>query len=70
MALLLTKKQYETMVMLAGHRTTKEIARELGISPSAANQRIASAIRRLGAANRREAARIMLSVDVQMETDG
>jgi DNA-binding CsgD family transcriptional regulator len=57
MTAILTPKQKEVLRLLAGHRTSKEIARAVGISPSAANQRIAAACRRLGLANRREAAR-------------
>ncbi len=56
----LTPKQREVLRLLAGHMTSKEIARCTGISPSAANQRIAAVCRRLGFASRREAARFYL----------
>ena len=56
----LTPKQREVLQLVAGHLTSKEIARQTGISPSAANQRIAAACRRLGLRNRREAARFYL----------
>lgn len=67
--LTLTRKQYETMVLLAGHRTSKEIARELGISPHTVDQRIATSIRRLNVANRREAAKAMLCTGIRIEVE-
>jgi len=55
----LTTKQYEALLLLADHLTSKEIARLLKISPSAVDQRIVNAMRRLNVNNRREAARIV-----------
>jgi len=54
----LTPKQNEVLALLVEARTTKEIARELGISPSAVEQRVGAACRKMGVASRRELVRI------------
>lgn len=54
----LTPKQNEVLALLAESRTTKEIARELGISPSAVEQRVGAACRKMGVVSRRELVRI------------
>jgi len=54
----LTKKQREAMDLLAKHMTSKEIARELGISPHTVDQRISIAKDKLGAASRNQAAAV------------
>jgi DNA-binding CsgD family transcriptional regulator len=52
----LTVKQREVLDLLIQHKTSKEIARELGISPHTVDQRVQSAKERLGAESRSEAA--------------
>ena len=52
----LTGKQRQVLDLLIEHKTTKEIARTLGISPHTVDQRIQFAKEKLGAANRSEAA--------------
>lgn len=54
----LTTKQREVMDLLIEHRTSKEIARLLGISPHTVDQRIRFARDKLGASSRNEAAAI------------
>lgn len=53
----LTSKQREVLAMVADHRTSKEIAGELGISESAVNQRIEAVRARLGGSSRARLAR-------------
>jgi DNA-binding CsgD family transcriptional regulator len=52
----LTDKQREVLDLLIEHKTSKEIARLLGISPHTVDQRIFFAKEKLGVANRNEAA--------------
>jgi DNA-binding CsgD family transcriptional regulator len=52
----LTAKQREVLDLLIEHKTSKEIARLLGISPHTVDQRIFFAKEKLGAASRNEAA--------------
>ena len=52
----LTRKQREVLDLLIEHKTSKEIARTLGISPHTVDQRIQFAKDKLGAATRNEAA--------------
>jgi len=52
----LTAKQREVLDLLIEHKTSKEIARQLGISPHTVDQRIQFAKDKLGAASRNEAA--------------
>lgn len=54
----LTDKQRECLRLAAEHMSSKEIARALGISASAVEQRLKYAVRTLGARDRREAARL------------
>lgn len=54
----LTAKQREVLDLLIEHKTSKEIARALGISPHTVDQRIQFAKEKLGAVNRNEAAMI------------
>jgi DNA-binding CsgD family transcriptional regulator len=58
--LLLTKKQIETLELLVKHKTSKEISRELGISPHTVDQRIESAKRRFGVTSRSQLAQAYL----------
>lgn len=53
----LTDKQRECLRLAADHMSSKEIARVLGISASAVEQRLKYAVRVVGARDRREAAR-------------
>jgi DNA-binding CsgD family transcriptional regulator len=52
----LTAKQREVLDLLIEHKTSKEIARELGISPHTVDQRIQFAKEKLGANSRSEVA--------------
>lgn len=54
----LTAKQREALTLLREARTTKEIARELGISPSAVEFRLKAVRDKIGVANRRELVRL------------
>ncbi len=54
----LTEKQREAMDLLVKRMTSKEIARELGISPHTVDQRISIAKDKLGAATRHHAATV------------
>jgi DNA-binding CsgD family transcriptional regulator len=54
----LTAKQLEVLVLLADHRTSKEIAADLSISQSAVNQRIEAIRARAGPKPRAELARL------------
>ncbi|MFB0611003.1 helix-turn-helix transcriptional regulator [Aurantiacibacter poecillastricola] len=58
----LTDKQREVLDLLIEHKTSKEIARSLGISPYTVDQRIASARRKLGAKTRNELAAVYKSI--------
>lgn len=57
----LTKAQLEVLELVAVRRTSKEIARELGISPVTVDQRVKRAQSILGVNSRNEAARILIS---------
>ena len=52
----LTAKQREVLDLLIEHKSSKEIARELGISPHTVDQRVQFAKEKLGAETRSEAA--------------
>ena len=54
----LTAKQREVLDLLLDHKTSKEIAQTLNISPHTVDQRIQYAKRQLGAISRSDAARI------------
>ena len=54
----LTEKQREVLALVADNRTSKEIARMLGISESAVNQRVEAVRRMTGGLARAELARI------------
>lgn len=55
---LLTEKQEQALGLVADHMSSKEIAQRLGISPHSVDKRLDDARRRLGAATRKEAARL------------
>lgn len=57
--LKLTEAQRVCLRMVLMHLSSKDIARELGISPHTVDQRLRIAIQSLGVANRFEAARIL-----------
>ena len=59
----LTKGQRECLRMVYRHMETKEIARELGISPDGVTQRIKAAMRILGVDRRRDAALILAEAE-------
>ena len=54
----LTPRERECL-RLAGSMTSKDIARHLGISPHTVDERIAAAVKKLGASDRRAAARLL-----------
>src|SRR6187399_956564 len=54
----LTAKQREVLDLLIEHKTSKEIARQLGISPHTVDQRIQFAKEKLGASSRSEVAQL------------
>jgi DNA-binding CsgD family transcriptional regulator len=71
----LSEGQRQCLRMVYRHMETKEIARELGISPDGVTQRIKAAMRILGVDRRRDAAIILaeaegLSAHVPAETEG
>ena len=53
---MFSAKQWAAIKLLLEHKTSKQIARELGISPHTVDQRLATAMRYAGAKNRRELA--------------
>src|SRR5690606_9044141 len=57
----LTARERQALRMVAEHRQSKEIARQLGISAETVDKHIANARRKLGASSRREAARLLLA---------
>lgn len=59
----LSEGQRECLRLVYRHMETKEIARELGISPDGVNQRIKTAMRILGVARRRDAALILAEAE-------
>jgi DNA-binding CsgD family transcriptional regulator len=59
----LTEGQRDVLRMVNRHMETKEIARELGISPDGVNQRIKAAMRTLGVNKRRDAALLLAEVE-------
>ncbi len=54
----ITPRQRAVMDLVIEHRTSKEIARELGIAPNTVDQRINAVRNRLGARDRAETARL------------
>lgn len=55
----LTEKQRECLRLVFMHRSSKEIARELGVGSDAVDQRLKTAMRVLGVESRTEAARLL-----------
>lgn len=62
----LTAKQREVLDLLAEGLTSKEIARELSVSPSAIDQRLKGLKEKLGATNRAEIARLYQRADISV----
>lgn len=59
----LSEGQREVLRLVNRHMETKEIARELGISPDGVNQRIKAAMRILGVNRRRDAAILLAEAE-------
>lgn len=57
---ILSGRQVECLALAAQGLTSKQIAKAIGLSPSTVDNHISSAVGRLGARNRVEAARFML----------
>lgn len=59
----MTEGQRQALRMVYRHMETKEIARELGISPDGVTQRIKAAMRTLGVSKRRDAANLLAEAE-------
>ncbi len=59
----LSERQVQTLTLVAKGLTSKEIGRELGVSPSTVDNHIRAAIDRLGARNRQHAARMIRTAE-------
>lgn len=59
----LTEGQKACLRLVDDHHTSKEIARILGISPFTVDQRLDAARRKLGAASRKDAAKIFAGIE-------
>ncbi len=59
----LSERQVQTLTLVAEGLTSKEIGRELGVSPSTVDNHIRAAIDRLGAKNRQQAARMIQAAE-------
>jgi DNA-binding CsgD family transcriptional regulator len=59
----LTEGQKACLRLVDEHHTSKEIARILGISPFTVDQRLDAARRKLGAASRKDAAKIFAGIE-------
>ncbi len=58
----ITERQRAVMDLVIQHRTSKEIARELGIAPNTVDQRINAVRDKLGAQDRAETARLYQAI--------
>lgn len=65
----LSERQIQSLLLVAKGMTSKEIGRELGISPSTVDNHISAAIDRLGARNRVDAARMIVPSIADCKTD-
>jgi len=63
---VLTERQQQCLWGVLGHRTAKEIGRELGISHHAVEQHLKAARRKLGTSSTLEAARVFASSDAMV----
>jgi DNA-binding CsgD family transcriptional regulator len=66
----LSVRQWECLALAADHRSAKEIARTLGIAPSTVNDHLEEAIAKLGAGDRRDAARMFVTGLAGQPPDG
>lgn len=66
----LTAKQREVLQLVSESMTVKEIARELGVSPAAVEQRIRSLRGRFGPLSRAELSRLYRELAVAADFDG
>lgn len=58
----LTDKQVEVLELLSMHKTSKEIGREIGISPNTVDQRLNAVRDKWGTPNRKETVRLYLAL--------
>jgi DNA-binding CsgD family transcriptional regulator/TM2 domain-containing membrane protein YozV len=58
----LSPRQFQILVFVAHHFSSREIGEKLGLSPATVDSHIAAALQRLGLANRREAALKMIEL--------
>jgi DNA-binding CsgD family transcriptional regulator len=65
----ITGRQFEVLQLLARYRTSKEIGATLGISAYAVDQRIRSAVAKLNASSRREAASLFREWELKTEKE-
>ncbi|HMJ93089.1 MAG TPA: helix-turn-helix transcriptional regulator [Allosphingosinicella sp.] len=63
----MTEGQRDCLRMVLQHKSSKEIARDLGISPHTVDQRLKQAMRHLGASSRVEAAKRLAALEGQDE---
>ena len=59
----LSRRQKECLRLVYGRRTSKEIARDLGIEKSTVDGYLAEAVRQLGARDRRDAAELLATYE-------
>lgn len=62
---LLTEGQKQCLRLVGDHLTSKEIARQLGISHFTVDQRLDAARRKMNARSRKEAARVFIALERQ-----
>lgn len=65
----LSPRQRDCLRLTAEHKSSKEIARELGMTQKTVDAHIAAAITKLDAANRRHAARLFIEYDNDLPPD-
>lgn len=65
----LTDKQKEVLDLLVLHKTSKQIARDLGISPHTVDQRIAAARKKFGVDTRNELAAAYMAAKTESGSD-
>ena len=66
----LTAKQAEVLDLLLQHKTTKQIARDLGIAPNTVDARIAAVREKWGTTDRKATARVYAHWPVKRERPG
>lgn len=65
----LSERQRQCLALVACGYTSKEIARELGLSPSTIDNHLAQAVMRLGCSSRAVAAKIYLAKQTVVSPD-